>query len=100
MKLDPRISAELARLEPNQIGVMAWSLMPIPPQAAFPASQVPMIPGPTSLKSLANLLCLTNRLPPLWPDFLHVSPMVSCSTHWPYFLVSDHEDPAAFFLRH
>jgi hypothetical protein len=30
MKLDPRISAELARLEPNQIGVMAWSLMANP----------------------------------------------------------------------
>ncbi|QJI27631.1 hypothetical protein HKK55_02555 [Pseudomonas sp. ADAK18] len=30
MKLDPRISAELARLEPNQIGVMAWSLMAHP----------------------------------------------------------------------
>ncbi|WP_226455860.1 hypothetical protein [Pseudomonas sp. AF03-9] len=30
MKIDPRISAELARLEPNQIGVMAWSLMANP----------------------------------------------------------------------
>ena len=30
MKIDPRISAELARLEPNQIGVLAWSLMANP----------------------------------------------------------------------
>ncbi|KAA8552181.1 hypothetical protein [Pseudomonas marginalis] len=30
MKIDPRISAELARLEPNQIGVLAWSLMADP----------------------------------------------------------------------
>ncbi|WP_223550282.1 hypothetical protein [Pseudomonas sp. A-B-19] len=31
MKIDPRISAELARLEPNQIGVLAWSLLAHPP---------------------------------------------------------------------
>ncbi|MER2101262.1 MAG: hypothetical protein ABS999_05185 [Pseudomonas atacamensis] len=30
MKIDPRISAELARLEPNQIGVLAWSLLANP----------------------------------------------------------------------
>ncbi|MFB3304398.1 hypothetical protein [Pseudomonas sp. AMR01] len=34
MKIDPRISAELARLEPNQIGVLAWSLMANPAYAA------------------------------------------------------------------
>ncbi|AXP01716.1 MULTISPECIES: hypothetical protein [Pseudomonas] len=34
MKIDPRISAELARLEPNQIGVMAWSLLAHPAEAA------------------------------------------------------------------
>lgn len=33
MKIDPRISAELARLEPNQIGVLAWSLMADPAYA-------------------------------------------------------------------
>ncbi|WP_339529048.1 hypothetical protein [Pseudomonas mucidolens] len=42
MKLDPRISAELARLEPNQIGVLAWSLMADP---AF-AGGIPGQPGP------------------------------------------------------
>ncbi|KAB0502279.1 hypothetical protein [Pseudomonas moorei] len=31
MKIDPRISAELARLEPNQVGVLAWSLLAHPP---------------------------------------------------------------------
>ncbi|MCQ6259272.1 hypothetical protein [Pseudomonas sp. Q11] len=39
MKIDPRISAELARLEPNQIGVMAWSLL------AHPAEVAGGIPG-------------------------------------------------------
>ncbi|SEO15180.1 MULTISPECIES: hypothetical protein [unclassified Pseudomonas] len=34
MKIDPRISAELAKLEPNQIGVMAWSLLAHPAEAA------------------------------------------------------------------
>ena len=27
MKIDPRISATLARLEPNQVGVLAWTLL-------------------------------------------------------------------------
>lgn len=31
MKIDPQITAELARLEPNQVGVMAWSLLAHPP---------------------------------------------------------------------
>jgi hypothetical protein len=39
MKIDPRISAELAKLEPNQIGVMAWSLL------AHPAETLGGIPG-------------------------------------------------------
>lgn len=39
MKIDPRISAELARLEPNQVGVLAWSLL------AHPASMAGGIPG-------------------------------------------------------
>lgn len=33
MKINPRISAELARLEPNQVGVLAWSLMADPAYA-------------------------------------------------------------------
>ena len=44
MKIDPRISAELARLEPNQIGVLAWSLMANP---AF-AGGIPGQPDPDS----------------------------------------------------
>ena len=31
MKIDPRISATLARLEPNQVGVLAWTLLAHPP---------------------------------------------------------------------
>ena len=42
MKIDPRISAELARLEPNQIGVLAWSLMADPAYAGG----IPGQPGP------------------------------------------------------
>ncbi|MBK5530133.1 hypothetical protein ACIOWE_09305 [Pseudomonas sp. NPDC087598] len=30
MKIDPHITAELARLEPNQVGVLAWSLLAHP----------------------------------------------------------------------
>ncbi|NWF10233.1 hypothetical protein HX810_21385 [Pseudomonas salomonii] len=52
MKIDPRISAELARLEPNQIGVLAWSLMAdpayaggIPGQPDEDWSQQPTEPG-------------------------------------------------------
>jgi len=48
MKLDPRISAELARLEPNQIGVMAWSLMADPAYAGgLPGHPDPDSPEPT-----------------------------------------------------
>ncbi len=60
MKINPRISAELARLEPNQIGVLAWSLMADPayaggnpgqPDPDIPDSPVPGEPdgpgGPT-----------------------------------------------------
>lgn len=55
MKIDPRISAELARLEPNQIGVLAWSLMANPafaggvppgqPEPDFPNFPQPSEPG-------------------------------------------------------
>lgn len=30
MKIDPTISAKLAKLQPNQIGVLAWSLLADP----------------------------------------------------------------------
>ncbi|QXI19583.1 hypothetical protein [Pseudomonas hamedanensis] len=43
MKIDPRISAELARLEPNQIGVLAWSLLANP---SLNLSGVPGQPDP------------------------------------------------------
>ena len=48
MKIDPRISAELARLEPNQIGVLAWSLMADPAYAGgSPGQPEPDYPQPT-----------------------------------------------------
>ncbi|WP_411389858.1 hypothetical protein [Pseudomonas sp. MPB23] len=48
MKIDPRISAELARLEPNQIGVLAWSLMADPAYAGgIPGQPDPDFPEPT-----------------------------------------------------
>ena len=55
MKIDPRISAELARLEPNQIGVLAWSLMADPAHAGGipgqpePDYQQPTEPGEPTL---------------------------------------------------
>ncbi|MCF4998042.1 hypothetical protein GIW70_12850 [Pseudomonas syringae] len=39
MKIDPHITAELARLEPNQVGVLAWSLL------AHPMGMAGGIPG-------------------------------------------------------
>ena len=48
MKIDPRISAELARLEPNQVGVLAWSLMADPAYAGgIPGQPEPDDPQPT-----------------------------------------------------
>ncbi|EXF94704.1 hypothetical protein HK44_027620 [Pseudomonas fluorescens HK44] len=44
MKIDPRISAELARLEPNQVGLLAWSLLAHPPVAQ--AGGIPGQPDP------------------------------------------------------
>jgi hypothetical protein len=44
MKIDPHISAELARLEPNQIGVLAWSLLAQP--ALSMAGGIPGQPDP------------------------------------------------------
>ncbi|EPJ94686.1 MULTISPECIES: hypothetical protein [Pseudomonas] len=39
MKIDPTIRAQLASLEPNQVGVLAWSLL------AFPQLHAGGIPG-------------------------------------------------------
>lgn len=44
MKIDPTISAKLARLQPNQIGVLAWSLLADP--FARMAGGVPGQPDP------------------------------------------------------
>ena len=35
MKLDPAISAKLAVLQPNQIGLLAWTLLAHPPTALY-----------------------------------------------------------------
>ena len=39
MKIDPSIRAQLANLEPNQVGLLAWSLL------AFPQLHAGGIPG-------------------------------------------------------
>ncbi|WP_040261018.1 MULTISPECIES: hypothetical protein [Pseudomonas] len=44
MKIDPTISAKLASLRPNHIGMLAWSLLANP--AAFQAGGVPGQPDP------------------------------------------------------
>ena len=82
MKIDPRISAELARLEPNQIGVLAWSLMAdpafaggIPGQPDEDWPQQPTEPG-------------------------EARDMAGFSAHRPYLLVADHKDPPIVALLH
>ena len=45
MKLDPTLSAKLAMLEPNQIGMLAWSLL-ANPEAEMLAGGVPGQPDP------------------------------------------------------
>ncbi|MDE1165913.1 MAG: hypothetical protein PW845_11100 [Pseudomonas sp.] len=45
MKIDPTISAKLALLEPNHIGVLAWSLL-ANPLAAQMAGGIPGQPDP------------------------------------------------------
>jgi len=50
MKIDPRISAELARLEPNQVGLLAWSLLAHPTTSmagGIPGQPDPDYPQPT-----------------------------------------------------
>lgn len=64
MKLDPAISAKLAVLQPNNIGLLAWSLLAHPqihaggvpgqpdpdtPQPAEPGEHPPMEPGEPTL---------------------------------------------------
>ena len=44
MKIDPTISAQLAMLQPNQIGMLAWSLLADP--RASMAGGVPGQPDP------------------------------------------------------
>ncbi len=69
MKIDPRISAELARLEPNQIGVMAWSLLAHPVEAAGGIPGQPDPDTPTNNPpNPANPPCRTSRLLRLLPD--------------------------------
>jgi len=48
MKLDPNISAKLALLQPNQIGLLAWSLLAHPPMQAggVPGQPDPDTPQP------------------------------------------------------
>lgn len=46
MKIDPTISAQLAKLQPNQIGMLAWSLLADP--YAQMAGGIPGQPDPDS----------------------------------------------------
>lgn len=49
MKIDPSIYAQLARLEPNQVGLLAWSLLAQPQIHAggIPGQPDPDTPQPT-----------------------------------------------------
>jgi len=49
MKIDPSIRAQLASLEPNQVGMLAWSLLAHPPMQAggIPGQPAPDTPPPT-----------------------------------------------------
>ncbi|MBM1182962.1 hypothetical protein SAMN04490192_4091 [Pseudomonas lundensis] len=49
MKIDPSIRAQLANLEPNQVGMLAWSLLAHPPMQAggIPGQPDPDTPQPT-----------------------------------------------------
>lgn len=49
MKIDPSIRAQLASLEPNQVGMLAWSLLAHPPMHAggIPGQPDPDTPQPT-----------------------------------------------------
>lgn len=49
MKIDSSIRAQLASLEPNQVGMLAWSLLAHPPMQAggIPGQPDPDTPQPT-----------------------------------------------------
>lgn len=49
MKIDPSIRAQLASLEPNQVGMLAWSFLAHPPMQAggIPGQPDPDTPQPT-----------------------------------------------------
>ena len=49
MKIDPSIRAQLANLEPNQVGMLAWSLLAHPQMQAggIPGQPDPDTPQPT-----------------------------------------------------
>jgi hypothetical protein len=72
MKLDPAISAKLAVLQPNQIGLLAWSLLAHPLPIRPAACRTSLTPtrrnrqNPASIHrwSRASRPCLTSRLPP------------------------------------
>lgn len=80
MKIDPRISAELARLEPNQVGVLAWSLLAHPPINMAGVSPVNLIQTPpmSNLRSLACQPCRMSRLPRQLPDNANKWPVNGC----------------------
>lgn len=46
MKIDPAISAKLAVLQPNQIGLLAWTLLAHPHPHVLHAGGVPGQPDP------------------------------------------------------
>ena len=49
MKIDPSVQAQLASLEPNQVGLLAWSLLAQPHLQAggIPGQPDPDTPQPT-----------------------------------------------------
>lgn len=76
MKLHPAISAKLAGLQPNHVGLLPWSLLahPLPMQAG--ACPISLTPIPRNRRNPVRRLpwsrvsrpCRTSRLPPLWPE--------------------------------
>lgn len=76
MKLHPAISAKLAGLQPNHVGLLPWSLLahPLPMQAgACPISLTPIPRGPQSLArghpwSRASRPCRMSRRQHLSPE--------------------------------
>lgn len=83
MKIDPTLSAKLAILQANQVGVLAWSLLAHPHPVS--AGGIPGQPDPDTPNTLsrarhsrwsrASRRCLTSRRQRLWlePSSLHVT---------------------------